>query len=184
MVALNEKPNGQGGGAVWRDGEVHVEPTIWGYVVHCVSAGEKLMPAVRLATALVGIVVITMSVGLWFLPSDFIGEETLFVKLVTSSMGICGGAMLVQAALSVGRPEVQLDMQHREVRIIERSRRGATRLLACHSFSTLSDIRVEHGELLAEDRSGQEVLRVRLSAAQDPGKIENRLRREVFGQRW
>ncbi len=183
MVALNEKPGTRAHGLPWESGEVHVEPTIWGYVVHCVSAGEKLMPAVRLATAMMGIIVITVAVGLWFVPTRYLGEETLLVKLVTSGMGFYGGLMLVQAAQAVRRPEVQLDMQRREVRIIERSSRGATRLMACHSFSTLSDIRVEDGELLAFDRDKNEVLRVRLSAGMDRSQIERRLRREVFGQR-
>ncbi|MCT4576199.1 hypothetical protein [Donghicola sp.] len=183
MVALNEKPGAQANGLPWESGDVHVEPTIWGYVVHCVSAGEKLMPVLRLATAILGIVVITMAVGLWFVPTRYLGEETLLVKLVTSGMGFYGGLMLVQAAQAVSRPEVQLDMQRREVRIIERSSRGATRLMACHSFSALSDIRVEEGELLAFDRSNEEVLRVRLNAVMDRAHIERRLRREVFGQR-
>lgn len=183
MVALNEKSDARAHALPWESAEVHVEPTIWGYVVHCVSAGEKLMPAVRLATAMMGIIVITVAVGLWFVPTRYLGEETLLVKLVTSGMGFYGGLMLVQAAQAVRRPEVQLDMQRREVRIIERSSRGATRLMACHSFSSLSDIRVQEGELLAFDRDQNEVLRVRLSAVMDRSQIERRLRREVFGQR-
>lgn len=183
MVALNEKPDAQASGHPWQSGNVHVEPTIWGYVVHCVSAGERLMPVLRVATAMLGIIVITMAIGLWFVPTRYLGEETLLVKLVTSGMGFYGGLMLVQAAQAVTHPEVQLDMQRREVRIIERSSHGATRLMACHSFSTLSDIRVENGVLLAFDRADEEVLRVRLNAEMDRAQIERRLRREVFGQR-
>lgn len=183
MVALNEKPLGTGPGKTWDPGDVHVEPTIWGYIVHCVAAGEKLMPMVRMSAVLAGIVVITMAIGLWFLPSAYLGSETFLVKLITSSMGFYGGLMLIQAGQAQGRPEVQLDMQRREVRMIERSRRGATRLLACHGFSTLADIRIQNGELVATDRTGEEVLRVRLNPVQDRAHIERRLRTEVFGRR-
>lgn len=183
MVALNEKPGTRAHGLPWESGEVHVEPTIWGYVVHCVSGGEKLMPAVRLATAMMGIIVITVAIGLWFIPTSYLGEETLLVKLATTGMGFYAGLMLVQAAQAVRRPEVQLDMQRREVRIIERSSRGATRLMSCHSFSTLSDIRAENGELVAFDRENEEVFRVRLNKVADKTEIETQLRREVFGQR-
>lgn len=182
MVVLTENTTTRATTREETASDIRVEPTIWGYVVHCVGYRDTVLPLVRALTNVMGIALVFLAVALWVFPGATLAGETLLFKIGLSVVFFYMGLMLVQAGQAKGNPEVQLDMQRRELRMIERPRRGASKLVACHPFAHLSDIRLDDGDLVASDRSGEEVVRVRVDAPKAREQIEQRLRREVFGR--
>jgi hypothetical protein len=180
MVVLSETVTGRNAAPPMSDA-LEVEPTIWGFVVYCVGQRDRVFPIIRIAATVLGIGLVSAALGLWIWPGLAIKNEVLLVKLGMSLLTFFAGMILLQAGQGTGRPEVQLDLQRRELRVLQRSRRGATKLISCHPFAQLADVHFDNGEMVALDRAGQEVLRMRVNGSIDPHRFGERMRREICG---
>ena len=140
--------------------------------------GGRLM--VRGGQSLLGAALMLAAVGLWIMPGSNVSSDVMLMKLALSVTAAGIGISLTHQSKTSKEPEIEIDTVRREVRIVQRSHKGAETLKRM-KFSDLdrADVDGSHftlwglgDEIIAEvgikDRRMHRSLK---SALLDAGKI-------------
>ncbi len=108
-----------------------------------------------------GTVLLTAALGLWVVPGGAGDAAMQLVKLLFSAVLLVVG-LLCMGGLEedAGAPEIQIDRNARQLRVVERDATGLARLTLCHDLDTLTRITLRRGVLSACDVSGQRLFAV------------------------
>lgn len=146
-----------------------IEQTYWGYILPAKDGGEILNPISRWVVIFFGVSFVFAAVGMWVVPGASFDGSVLPIKLAMSSFFLLLGLFMLQLGQEKGKPEVQVDLHRREIRLVSRQRDGFTKLEKVFSFEEIEDVVVEGqsfkvmghdltkiGEIaLAEERKGR-----------------------------
>lgn len=106
-----------------------------------------------------GSVLILSAVGLWLVPVDAGDAAMKLIKLLVSVLMLVLGVMFIFSARRVpDEPEIQIDTQAREIRIVKRDNGGAICMDTRHAIDSLSDVTLCDRTLTAYDASGQLII--------------------------
>lgn len=88
--------------------------------------GGRLM--VRGGQSLLGAALMLAAVGLWIMPGSNVSSDVMLMKLALSVTAAGIGISLTHQSKTSKEPEVEIDTVRREVRIVQRSRKGVENL--------------------------------------------------------
>src|SRR6056297_1350181 len=116
-------------------------------------------PVHRALFMCLGAALMMAAVGIWMVPSGPGDESMLIVKLLISAVMLVVGLMLMSGLNEAApSPEIQIDRNRGELRLIKRGADGTARLAASHELETLSEVSLFNGVLSARDARGCELL--------------------------
>ncbi len=88
--------------------------------------GGRLM--VRGGQSLLGAALMLAAVGLWIMPGSNVSSDVMLMKLALSVTAAGIGISLTHQSKTSKEPEIEIDTVRREVRIVQRSRKGVENL--------------------------------------------------------
>ncbi len=141
--------------------------------------GGRMM--VRAAQRLIGVAILLAVGGLWLLPSGGWEADVVLFKLVLSLTGVLAGLCLLQASAAPDAPQIELDVENRELRLVRKLAGGRTVVLRSCRFGNLSHaerrgahLRLwdETDRLIAElTLADRDALRAVVAVLRDEGKL-------------
>lgn len=127
---------------------------------------------------LLGVSLMLAAVLLWLAPGSSWGSDILLFKLILTLTAIMAGIGLLAASARPDAPEIEIDVAHREVRLVRRSRGYAPVVLKACRFSALS--RAERAGAIVRlwDRDGVFLAEVSLTDPNVLGQLVHGLQDE------
>ncbi|RKT34589.1 hypothetical protein BXY70_0607 [Roseovarius halotolerans] len=123
------------------------------------AAPGTASPLYRAVLMCLGAALLMAAIGLWMVPAGAGDEPMLIVKLLISAVMLAVGLMLLSGLNEPApSPEIQIDRDRGELRLIERGADGTARLAASHELEALSEVSLFNGVLSARDARGCELL--------------------------
>ena len=93
---------------------------------------------VRAGQRLIGAAILIAAAGLWLLPAGGWDAGVVLFKLVLSLTGVLAGLCLLQASATPDAPQIEIDVENRELRLIRTLRAGRVVVLRRCKFADLS----------------------------------------------
>ncbi len=152
-----------------------VRETHWGYIIREreTVADRRLLRDALLVFA--GVVLVAVGLGQWLMPGSLLAADLIVIKVVLTAALLAGGLACFHAVVREARVEVQVDTVRRELRVTERDRRGAERLLQRVPMREIDSAYVKRG---ARSPAGGHLL-LRLADSDAPLHLASGTEREL-----
>jgi len=113
----------------------------------------------RAAKGFLGSVLLLSAAGIWLVSTGANDAAMMLIKLVFSLSLFCAGAMCFSTLDPDDiAPEVQIDTERRQLRVIETGPDGRTRRVAVHALDDLAELSLRDQVLTARDFSGRQIV--------------------------
>ena len=122
---------------------------------------SDIHPLKQLACALCGVGLVLAAMGVWVMPATPGDSAMQLVKLLVSMVMLFVGLLCLRAMRDgAAGPEIELDTNARELRLVMVDRRGARRNKAVYKVEDLSELTLRDRYLIARDGRGRKLLSV------------------------
>ncbi|MGO4915402.1 hypothetical protein [Pseudogemmobacter sp. W21_MBD1_M6] len=140
---------------------LHVTETHWGYTFACGSGPETEASLRGGMMRFLGMCMVMAAIGMWALPGAIAQSDVLGFKLLVCVLLAGIGVILLTRGGDMGRHEVQIDRNCREIRQVLRMKTEAETLLARHCFDEVGSVMTQ----VHDDGSAAVYLRMKDQAA-------------------
>ncbi|MFV2035894.1 MAG: hypothetical protein ACC631_12445 [Halocynthiibacter sp.] len=123
--------------------------THWGYIIRVESGPPGAISIGQTAAGFFGLAAVAASVGFWVLPGAFFSADVALFKLGASFLTCAFGVFLLSYASDGSAYELQVDLNHNELREAMRNPKGQARLKSRHRFDDVGRVFVQR-----EDEEG------------------------------
>jgi len=131
------------------------------------SARMASCPMIQAVSSFVGFVLMASAVGIWVVSGIGLDIEMVLFKLVFTLVLFGTGLAMTLSSRKRIHPEVHLDNERGELRIVERGCDGIARLKTAISYDTIQEVDFRDGMLSALGQDGKVLLEMPM------GMIEN-----------
>ncbi len=102
--------------------------TYWGYILRERNPEFTRREISEWLMMVTGFVFLLVGLGQWFLPGALVNVDVVAIKMAITAVFVGMGCACIQASGARTEVEIQVDTALRELRVVERDRRGLTRL--------------------------------------------------------
>ncbi|WP_371224297.1 hypothetical protein [Roseovarius sp. 2305UL8-3] len=115
----------------------------------------------RSGRVFLGSILIISALGLWLVPVADGDAGMRLIKLLISLVLMGLGAMFLSSIDDRGEaPEIEIDVQGRELRVLKADMSGQMSVVSSHSFDSLTDVTLKDKLLTARSAAGELLLSV------------------------
>jgi hypothetical protein len=114
---------------------------------------------------------------MWIMPGSQFETELVLIKLGASVLFLMAGVVLLVSGHPDNRPDAYFDPIRREVRILQKNKKGRPTTVLRRSYDSLGSVRFAEQTVELYDLGGQRILSLPLESVE----ARTELRKQLFG---
>lgn len=124
-----------------------------------------------------GMALVLASALMWVMPGSQFETELVLIKLGASVLFLMAGVVLLVSGHPDNRPDAYFDPIRREVRILQKNKKGRPTTVLRRSYDSLGSVRFAEQTVELYDLGGQRILSLPLESVE----ARTELRKQLFG---